>query len=61
MLKKAAVSYADDPDLAQLTEAEAAASALPGVAEIGDDYRLLARVHFWLGRCHWYKSEYAGG
>jgi tetratricopeptide (TPR) repeat protein len=61
VIKKVAVSYADDPapNLALLAEAEAIALALPEAAEPPrDDYRRVARVHYWLGRTHWYKNAY---
>ncbi len=61
MIKKVAVSYGDDPDpnLALLAEAEAIALALPDAARPpSDDYRRVARVHFWMGRCHWYRNAY---
>ncbi len=61
VLRKVGVSYADDPgpSLLLLTAAEAVAAALAGEAQVGDDVRRLARVHFWLGRCHWYRHDYA--
>jgi len=62
VLKMVAVSYGDDPapNLARLTAAEAVAVALPGAAEPpSDDFRRLAGIRFWLGRCHWYRNEYA--
>ncbi len=61
-LKKVSVSYADDPgpNLALLRAVEPVAAALPGAAEPpGEDYRRLARVRYWLGRCHWYRNEHA--
>ncbi len=61
-IKKVAVSYADDPgpNLALLAEAETLALALPDAADPpSDDYRRVARVHFWMGRCHWYRSAYS--
>ncbi len=61
VLDSVGVSYGDDPgpNLALLAGAEALAAALPGVAAPpSDDFRRLASVHFWMGRCHWYRGAY---
>ncbi len=61
MIAKVAVSYGDDPapNLALLAEAEAIATGLPDAATApSEDYRRVARVHFWMGRCHWYRNAY---
>ena len=59
MIKKAEISYAGDPgpNLALLGAARALALGLPSVAVPSDDYRRLARVHYWMGRCHYYRNE----
>ncbi len=62
MIKKVAVSYGDDPgpNLALLAEAESMAASLPEAAEPpGDDPRRVARVQYWMGRCHWYHNSYS--
>jgi tetratricopeptide (TPR) repeat protein len=61
MIKKVAISYGDDPgpNLALLAGAEAIAAGLPGASEApSDDFRRVARVCFWMGRCHWYRNAY---
>ena len=61
LIQKVAVSYGDDPgpNLALLAEAEGIAKALPEAAVApSEDYRRVARVHFWMGRCHWYRNAY---
>ena len=37
-----------------LAEVTAAFSAVAP----SEDYRRVARVHFWMGRCHWYRNAY---
>ncbi|MFO0589446.1 MAG: protein kinase [Polyangiaceae bacterium] len=61
MIQKVAVSYGDDPkpNFALLAAAQAIAADLPEAARPpSDDYRRVARVQFWRGRCHWYNGEY---
>ncbi|HUS17032.1 MAG TPA: adenylate/guanylate cyclase domain-containing protein, partial [Chloroflexia bacterium] len=51
---------ADDPahNIARLTAVEPLARALPGPdGTLGGDTLRLARVHYWLGRSHFYRNE----
>ncbi len=61
MIEKAEVSYGDDPgpNLVMLAEAEAIAGGLPSAATPPTaDYRRVALVNYWMGRCHWYQNAY---
>jgi tetratricopeptide (TPR) repeat protein len=61
VIEKVSVSYGDDPgpNLELLALAEGAAASLPGASSPPDaDFRRLARVRYWMGRCHWYRSAY---
>jgi tetratricopeptide (TPR) repeat protein len=60
-LNQMAVSWgAEDPEhnLAKLAEAETLASALPAPdGASGADRVRLARIHYWMGRIHYYRDE----
>jgi tetratricopeptide (TPR) repeat protein len=60
-IKKVAVSFgADKPEeyLARLAQIEPVARALPAPdGGPGPDRLRLARVHFWIGRAHYYRNE----
>ena len=61
MIKKAEVSYGDDPgpNLVMLEGAHAIAATLPEAARPpSDDYRRVALVDYWMGRSHWYLNAY---
>jgi tetratricopeptide (TPR) repeat protein len=60
VIKKASVSAMVDPaeNLALLEGAEATAQELAAALAAPADRRRLARVHFWMGRAHWYRGAY---